>query len=109
MQFSKSNIVVNGIWKPVLIVTDDKPIKDFPNNVVVEENDYYITNYYTDGVYKTFEEDGKFINWYLINGQVVKEKQTARIEALETQNADLAEAIVNLQFEQETEKLGGNI
>ena len=34
---------------------------------------------------------------------------TNKINILETQTADIAEAFVNLQYEKETEKLGGNI
>ena len=91
MFIQESNTVINDAWRGLLIITSDTPIPNYPNNVVVDTQEYYETTYYTDGVFRSFEEDGKFINQYLINSKVVAEREipqlNQRVVQLETQLA----------------------
>ena len=91
MDYSTSKILINAEWQSMLIITSDTPIPNYPNNVVVDTQEYYETTYYTDGVFRSFEEDGKFINQYLINSKVVAEREipqlNQRVVQLETQLA----------------------
>lgn len=91
MIFSQSNTVVNDVWKQLLIIKSDIPINLPNDNVIIDTNEYYETTYYTDGLFRTFEEKGKYINWYLINSKTVKEREVVKVKA----ELEQTKAIVN--------------
>ena len=80
MIFEQSNAVINDIWKQLLIIKSDIPINLPNDNVIIDTNEYYEITYYTDGLFRTFEENGKYINWYLINSKVIKELKSIKLE-----------------------------
>lgn len=81
MIIEERNTVINDAWQGLLIVTSDKPIPDYPNNIITQSNDYYETVYYTNGVFRSYKEDEQFINHYLILSKEVKEKVTAKLQS----------------------------
>lgn len=91
MLIEERNTVVNDAHRMLLVVTDDKPINLSNDNVIIDTNEYYETTYYTDGLFRTFEENGKYINWYLINSKVVKEREVVKVKA----ELEQTKAIVN--------------
>lgn len=113
MIFEQSNTVINDIWRAVLIVKSDTPINLSNDNVIVDTNDYYETTYYTDGLFRTFEENGKYINWYLINSKTVKEREVTKVKAeleqAKLNNLSLAQAVLELQYQIDVKELGGTI
>ena len=86
MLIEERNIVVNDVWRGLLIVSSTEPIPDFLGNAITKFNDYYETIYYTDGLFRSFHVDGKYINWYLIRSTVVKERE---VVALQEENKQL--------------------
>lgn len=96
MQYSTSYLNVNGVWREVLILSDTKPIPDFQNNVITHTQGDYETIYYTDGLYRSTEESGTFYNQYVIVSKVVR---GTNLESLKKDVTSLAEAVLNLQFE----------
>lgn len=103
MVFEQSNTVINDIWKQLLIIKSDKPINLSNDNVIIETNEYYETTYYTDGLFRTFEENGEYINWYLINSKTVKEREVVKVKSELEQakqiSTDLAQAVLDLQYQ----------
>ena len=103
MIFEQSNTVINDVWRQLLIIKSDTPINLPNDNVIIDTNEYYETIYYTDGLFRTFEENGKYINWYLVNSKTVKEREVAKIKAELAQakqiNTDLAQAVLDLQYQ----------
>lgn len=103
MIFEQSNTVINDIWKQLLIIKSNTPINLPNDNIIIDTNEYYETTYYTDGLFRTFEENGKYINWYLINSKTVKEREVAKVKAELEQakqiSTDLAQAVLDLQYQ----------
>lgn len=103
MIFEQSNTVINDVWRQLLIIKSDKPINLSNDNVITDINEYYETTYYTDGLFRSFEENGKYINWYLINSKTVKEREVAKVKAELEQakqiSTDLAQAVLDLQYQ----------
>lgn len=88
MQFNKSHINTNNVWRELLIISDTKPIPKFTNGVITQKLGDYETIYYTDGLYQSHKEGDTYYNWYLINSKVVKETGT---ETLKQEVAELKE------------------
>lgn len=91
MQYSTSFLIVNGIWRELLIVTSAEPIPEYPSGIVTDTGDYYETVYYTDGLFRSFVEGEKHVNWYLIRSKEVKERA---VVALQEENKQLKAKIL---------------
>lgn len=85
MKHETSFLAVNEIWRELLVVTSKSEIPDYPNGIITNTGEHYDTVYYTDGVFRSFDEGGQHINWYLIRSKEVRERATARLEAELTQ------------------------
>ena len=95
MQYSTSFLTVNGIWRELLIVTSASPIPEYPNGIVTDTGDHYETVYHTEGLFRSFVDGGKHINWYLIRSKGVKERA---VVALMSKQAEF-EATISLTIE----------
>lgn len=103
MFIEERNTVINDTHRMLLVIKSDTPINMVNDNVIIDTNEYYETTYYTDGLFRTFEENGKYINWYLINSKTVKEREVAKVKAELEQakqiSTDLAQAVLDLQVQ----------
>lgn len=72
MIFSTSMLKVNGVWRYLLIVesaTENEFLwNDIVNNFTDEDGNEIEIIYYTEGLYKHIEENGKHYYWFLYNG-----------------------------------------
>lgn len=111
MQFNQSHINVNNIWRELLIVSDEQPISAFQNGVITQKQGDYKTTYYTDGLYQSQKQGDIYYNWYLINSKTIEETQTEilkkDIAELKNNNTSLAQIILDMQYENAIEKIGG--
>ena len=85
MRIEERNTVIDDAWRGLLVVSSPDPIPDYPGGVITDTGEHYETIYYTDGVFRSFDEGGQHINWYLIRSKEVRERATARLEAELTQ------------------------
>lgn len=104
MKTSKSFLYIEDVWKPLLVLSDVQPIAEPENGVFVDHHDNYDYVYYTDGVYKTVEENGTHYMWLIIGSEVILQRaidqepvtledyRAAKIGTSKTQLADYLEA-----------------
>lgn len=63
MRHHESKINVNNEWRSLLVLVCDEA-QVFPDVITIEEESRTLS-YHTSGIYRQFEEDGKFIYWFL--------------------------------------------
>ena len=68
MNYSTSMVKVSGKWVQMLIVSDTQPLT-FESNIITQQSDGISTTYYTDGLYKSVEENGTFYYWFILNSK----------------------------------------
>ena len=85
MYHYESRIKVNEEWRTLLVVKSDTQ-QEFTDSISFEIGEKTII-YYTNGVYRQFEEDGKYTYWFLPSYK----------ETIITQDAEARETIILLE------------
>ena len=80
MEYSLSKILVNSVWRDLLILSDTQPVTVDNPNVIIQTASAgdvtYITTYFTDGLFRQMEDGDRYYNWYLIRSTQTQEIQT---------------------------------
>ena len=80
MEYSLSKILVNSVWRDLLILSDTQPvIVDNPHAITrtTSAGDVaYITTYLTDGLFRQMQDGDRYYNWYLVRSMSTQEIQT---------------------------------
>ncbi|MEG1158596.1 MAG: hypothetical protein RSD64_04420 [Christensenellaceae bacterium] len=100
MEYSTSNIVVNSVFRELLVITSDVEVDFKSANVITQKvNDNIDIIYYTDGLYK-HHYDKKHCYWFLVNFKEskIRVNYEAEVVALQQQNTDLEAAIAELAY-----------
>ena len=99
MTFEEKRIVVNHKIQKLLIVTSDSPVSF--GTTIKNERDNEVDIYYVPYLYRSFEENGQYIYWFLPTS---KETLYANPpEELESQLADAQEALEILGYNSASE------
>lgn len=96
MEYSTSFIELNGVWREILIVPASET-QTFGDQFIFTQpfedgNTFGEIIYYTEGLYKEIEENGKFYYWFLLRSKETRATTNyeADVKELQAQIAALA-------------------